>query len=328
MDKKYLSKLTIYRTQTAIGCFKRIFEDKLSSALNLKRVSAPIFVEENSGINDDLSGVEVPVEFSAGGKDLQIVHSLAKWKRLALHKYGFHLGEGIYTDMNAIRKDETADRTHSYYVDQWDWEKIICENDRTIDYLKSCVVEIVRCISEADLELKAEFKELTYKFENKVTFITAKELYDLYPTLASAERERLFVKEHGTTFIIGIGNKLPDGNPHSLRSPDYDAWLVNGDLGAYDPIADNALELSSMGIRVDQKSLRLPLKATNLQERENLSFHKKLLNGELPLTIGGGIGQSRLCMLLLEKAHIGEVQVSVWDEKTIEQCKKDGIVLL
>ena len=327
-EKNYKSVLSLYRTQTAIGEFKRIFERELSTALNLKRVSAPIFVDKTSGLNDDLSGTEKPVEFHAGGKDLQIVHSLAKWKRLALYEYGFHVGEGIYTDMNAIRKDEVADSTHSYYVDQWDWEKIITEKDRTIEYLKECVKNIVCAISRSHEELKKEFGEITYVFPKEVSFITAKELYELYPTVCASERERLFVKEHGTTFVIGIGDNLPDGKPHGMRAPDYDDWSLNGDLLAYDPISDNALELSSMGVRVDAESLLKQLKAQGLTKRSELFFHKRLLEGKLPLTVGGGIGQSRLCMLLLQKAHIGEVQVSVWDDETVEECKKAGIKLL
>lgn len=324
----YKSKLSLYRTQTAIGEFKRIFEKKLSKALNLKRVSAPLFVQKGHGLNDDLSGKETPVEFVAGGKNIQIVHSLAKWKRLALYQYGFHVGEGIYTDMNAIRKDEITDSTHSFYVDQWDWEKILTKQERTVEYLKDCVKAIVNCISEAHEELKKEFNELTYVFPKEVTFITAEELYNLYPTIAPCERETAFVKEHGTTFVLSIGKNLPDGAPHSLRAPDYDDWSLNGDLLAYDPVQEKALELSSMGIRVDSETLEKQLEYTCLQERKSLPFHKLLLNGTLPLTIGGGIGQSRLCMLLLEKAHIGEVQVSVWDEKEIEECKKAGITLL
>ena len=324
----YKSKLSVYRTQTAIGELKRIFENNLRNKLNLKRVSAPLFVEKGSGLNDDLSGIENPVEFCADGKDMQIVHSLAKWKRLALYEYGFHIGEGIYTDMNAIRKDEITDRIHSIYVDQWDWEKVITQNERTIDYLKEVVEKIVKCISETHKELKKQFSEITYTFDDKVCFITAEELYNLYPDLSSSERERLFVKQNGTTFVIGIGYCLPNGEPHSMRAPDYDDWLLNGDLIAYDPIADDALELSSMGIRVDNSSLRKQLEIAGKTERSQLYFHKLLLENKLPLTIGGGIGQSRLSMLLLEKAHIGEVQVSVWSKQTIEECKKMGITLL
>lgn len=325
---EYKSKLSLYQTQTAIGEFKKIFEKNLAKQLNLKRVSAPIFVEKGQGLNDDLSGWERPVEFSAGGKNMQIVHSLAKWKRLALYEYGFHVGEGIYTDMNAIRKEEQTDYTHSFYVDQWDWEKIITKEDRNREYLCSCVKKIVKAIALSHKQLKKNFQELDYTFENKVTFITAKELYDLYPNLPSEEREKRFVKQNGTTFIIGIGNRLPDGKPHSMRSPDYDDWSLNGDLIAYNPTLDSALEISSMGIRVDKQSLLSQLKDAGKEEKADLFFHKKLLSGELPLTIGGGIGQSRLSMLLLQKAHIGEVQVSVWDEKTIQECKKLGIKLL
>ena len=328
MVENYKSKLSLYRTQTAIGEFKRIFEKYLNKELNLKRVSAPLFVEKGNGLNDDLSGSETPVEFCASGKNLQIVHSLAKWKRLALYEYGFHEGEGIYTDMNAIRKEEIMDSTHSVYVDQWDWEKIISEKDRNIGYLKECVRSIVKCISQAHEKLKEEFFELSYVFPSEVYFITAKELYHLYPNLPAVERENEIAKQKGCVFIIGIGENLPDGKPHSMRAPDYDDWALNGDLIVYNPISNNALELSSMGIRVDKNSLRSQLLATNKQEREQLFFHKMLLSGKLPYTIGGGIGQSRLSMLLLEKAHIGEVQVSVWDKDTVEECKKKGINLL
>lgn len=326
--KNYKSKLSLYRTQTAIGQFKRIFENVLSERLNLKRVSAPLFVEKGSGLNDDLSGSETPVSFLAGGKNLQIVHSLAKWKRVALANYGFHVGEGIYTDMNAIRKDEIIDSTHSVYVDQWDWEKIIKQEDRNVEFLCECVKDIVACISVANQELRKEFTELDYVFENKVTFITAEELLLKYPNVSPEEREYLFVKENGTTFIIGIGNALKDGKPHGMRAPDYDDWALNGDLIAYDKVSDRALEISSMGIRVDKKSLTSQLEKAGANDRANLYFHSLLLQDKLPLTIGGGIGQSRLCMLLLEKAHIGEVQVSVWDEQTIKECKEAGIVLL
>jgi len=328
LPNDYKSKLSVYRTQTAIGELKRIFENKLREALNLKRVSAPLFVERGSGLNDDLSGKETPVEFCADGKNMQIVHSLAKWKRLALYEYGFHTGEGIYTDMNAIRKDEAVDRIHSIYVDQWDWERVITQKERNLSYLVDTVKSIVKCISQTHEELKKSFHELTYTFSDKVTFITAEELYKQYPEKTASERERLFVKQNGTTFIIGIGNSLPNGEPHSMRAPDYDDWLLNGDLIAYDPIANDALELSSMGIRVDSESLKKQLEISNEQERSSLYFHKLLLENKLPLTIGGGIGQSRLSMLLLEKAHIGEVQVSVWNDEIIKECKKKGITLL
>ena len=271
----YKSKLSLYQTQTAIGQFKRIFEKLLSERLNLKRVSAPLFVEEGSGLNDDLSGFEVPVQFNAGGKNLQIVHSLAKWKRLALAEYGFHVGEGIYTDMNAIRKDEVIDSIHSVYVDQWDWEKIITKEQRTVEYLCECVKNIVSAISEAHAILKNDFSELTYVFEDKVCFITAHELYEKYPNVEPSQREYLFVKEHGTTFIIGIGDILEDGKPHGSRSPDYDDWLLNGDLIAYDRVSDRALELSSMGIRVDKNSLLNQLEKTNSTYKANLYFHKQ-----------------------------------------------------
>ena len=328
IPKNYKSKLSLYRTQTAIGDLKRIFEGKLMANLNLKRVSAPLFVEENSGLNDDLSGVERPVTFDANSNQMQIVHSLAKWKRLALYQYGFHMGEGIYTDMNAIRRDEITDNIHSIYVDQWDWERIISKEERTVEYLCLTVKYLVKAISECSEEISKRFPELNYIFPSSVTFITANELYEKYPDLSPEERENEFVKKNGTTFIIGIGEKLPDGNVHSMRAPDYDDWLLNGDLIAYDNVNKKAIELSSMGIRVDKDRLIKQLELSGKESRKELYFHKLLLEEKLPLTIGGGIGQSRLCMLLLQKAHIGEVQVSVWDEETKKTCQKANVTLL
>ncbi len=328
IPKNYKSKLNIYRTQRAIGELKRIFEGKLIENLNLRRVSAPLFVEKNSGLNDDLSGKENPVSFCANNSQIQIVHSLAKWKRLALYEYGFHMGEGIYTDMNAIRKDEITDNLHSIYVDQWDWERIISKEQRCVNYLCLVVKDLVKAISESSAELNKHFPELDYIFSSEVTFITAIELYNKYPNLSAEEREKTFVKEFGTTFIIGIGDRLPNGEVHSMRAPDYDDWSLNGDLIAYDSVNDNAIELSSMGIRVDAKTLEKQLELSGNTERKELYFHKLLLQEKLPLTIGGGIGQSRLCMLLLQKAHVGEVQVSVWDEDTKIACKKAGVTLL
>ncbi len=326
----YQSKLSSYETQVAIGVLHDLFESKLSKSLNLKRVSAPLFVEKGSGINDDLNGVERPVLFSINDSDktAEIVHSLAKWKRLALRNYGFGEGEGIWTDMNAIRRDEVLDNTHSVYVDQWDWEKVITKNDRNKTYLKSVVKKIVNVIVKVKESLNAMYPALNFTLEKNVTFITARELLSLYPDLSPKERENAFVKEHKTVFIIGIGGKLQNGQPHDGRAPDYDDWKLNGDLLFWNETLGEALEISSMGIRVDQDSLRRQLKLAKCEDRQNLYFHSELLGGRLPLTIGGGIGQSRLSMLLLEKAHIGEVQASIWDDYSIEKSKNTGVKFL
>ena len=325
----YKSKLSLYRTQLAIGTLKRIFEGELCEKLNLSRVSAPLFVKAGSGLNDDLSGTERPVSFdSENGEQLQIVHSLAKWKRLALWQYGFSAGEGIYADMNAIRRDETTDNLHSIYVDQWDWEKVILPAERCESYLKDTVRNIVLAIGTANRRLKEQFFELDYDFCEQVTFISSEQLLQKYPNLTPKQREYEIVKECKTVFLMQIGKKLSDGSVHDGRAPDYDDWSLNGDLLVYHPVLDCALELSSMGIRVDKKALQSQLKQSQKLERKKLYFHKLLLNETLPACIGGGIGQSRLCMLLLQKAHVGEVQVSVWDEKTKQILKDAGIILL
>ena len=325
----YKSKLSLYRTQLAIGTLKRIFEGELCEKLNLSRVSAPLFVKAGSGLNDDLSGTERPVSFdSENGEQLQIVHSLAKWKRLALWQYGFSAGEGIYADMNAIRRDDKMDETHSIYVDQWDWEKVILPAERCEAYLKDTVRNIVLAIGTANRRLKEQFFELDYDFCEQVTFISSEQLLQKYPNLTPKQREYEIVKECKTVFLMQIGKKLSDGSVHDGRAPDYDDWSLNGDLLVYHPVLDCALELSSMGIRVDKKALQSQLKQSQKLERKKLYFHKLLLNETLPACIGGGIGQSRLCMLLLQKAHVGEVQVSVWDEKTKQILKDAGIILL
>ncbi len=326
----YESRLGLYETQTAIGILKRAFEEKLCLALNLKRVSAPLFVDPNTGLNDDLSGVERAVRFDLKetGKDAVVVHSLAKWKRMALYKYCFSAGEGLYTDMNAIRRDEEMDNLHSVYTDQWDWEKIITKETRNEDYLKTVVKAIVGAICETLDVLKCRYPQLSVKLSRHVKFVTSQELEDLYPELSSKERENVFVKEHKTVFIMRIGDKLKSGKPHDLRAPDYDDWSLNGDILFWNDVLGSAIEISSMGIRVDQKSLDEQLSKANANERREYPFHKALLNGELPLTMGGGIGQSRLSMLLLGKAHIGEVQVSLWDEETKRVCAEKGVVLL
>ncbi len=330
VPKDYKAVLGIYDTQTAIGILKRTFEDKLCLALNLKRVSAPLFVDPTTGMNDDLNGVERPVIFDLkeDSRQAAIVHSLAKWKRMALKEYGFSAGEGIYTDMNAIRRDEELDNLHSVYVDQWDWEKIITPETRTVDYLKRVVKCIVGAICETLDVLKCRYPQLNVKLKRNVKFITSQELEDLYPNNTPKERETLITKEYGTVFIMQIGKVLSSGNKHDGRAPDYDDWDLNGDIMLWHETLDCALEISSMGIRVDEKSLAKQLKAAGAEERRNLLFHKALLNGELPLTMGGGIGQSRLSMLMLQKAHIGEVQVSLWDDETLKTCAQNGIYLL
>ncbi|MCL2198897.1 MAG: aspartate--ammonia ligase [Defluviitaleaceae bacterium] len=326
----YKSVLSLYGTQTAIGKMKRIFEDKLAQSLNLKRVSAPLFVEPHTGLNDDLSGTERPVEFGVKetGQSAQIVHSLAKWKRVALAKYDFHVGNGLYTDMNAIRRDDEMDNTHSIYVDQWDWEKVIAAENRNEDFLREIVQAIVNAVCDTEEEICAMYPVLTPRLSREVKFITSQELEDKFPTLDEKERENAIVREFSTVFLMKIGGALNSGKPHDSRAPDYDDWSLNGDILFYNEPFDNAIELSSMGIRVDAKTLDAQLRLADCESRRSLTYHKMLLGGELPLTIGGGIGQSRLSMLILQKAHIGEVQVSVWDDETIEICKKSSIMLL
>ena len=330
LPKNYKSTLNLYDTQTAIGILKRTFEERLCLALNLKRVSAPLFVDPDSGLNDDLSGVERAVRFDLKetGKDAVVVHSLAKWKRMALAVYGFSAGEGLYTDMNAIRRDEEMDNLHSVYTDQWDWEKVITKDTRTIDYLKKVVQGIVGAICDTLDYLKCRYPQISVELNRQTHFITSQELEDLYPNLTTKERENEITKKYKTVFIMQIGDKLKSGKPHDSRAPDYDDWTLNGDILFWHEPLNCAMEISSMGIRVDEKSLDSQLTKSGKDERRNLPFHKALLNGELPLTVGGGIGQSRLSMLLLGKAHIGEVQVSLWDEETRTACKENGIVLL
>ncbi len=326
----YKSKLSVYETQVAIGSVKRTFEDALSLNLNLKRVSAPLFVEEKTGLNDDLNGVERAVAFDIleTKTDAQVVHSLAKWKRMALHKYNFKVNEGLYTDMNAIRRDEEMDNLHSIYVDQWDWEKIITVEDRTLDYLKATVQKIVNAIVATKERINSHYPELSYELSSDITFVTTQELEDMYPNLSSKEREDAFAKEHKTIFVMQIGDLLKSGEKHDGRAPDYDDWALNGDIVFWNDTLQRSFEVSSMGIRVSPKSLDEQLTKADANERRELTFHKMLLNGELPYTIGGGIGQSRVSMLLLEKAHIGEIQVSVWDEETLKSAKTAGIELL
>ena len=330
IPEHYQPALGLYETQKAIGLIKNIFQVKLCAALHLKRVTAPLFVDPATGLNDDLNGVERPVSFDvpAVGKDAQVVHSLAKWKRLALKNYDFFVGNGLVADMNAIRRDEELDNLHSIYVDQWDWEKVIDEATRNEATLKDTVERIVSAICSTLDELKWQFSQLSTELCREVTFLTAQELEDRYPDKTPKEREQLIVKEHKTVFLQKIGGKLKSGKPHDGRAPDYDDWELNGDLLFWHEPLQCALEISSMGIRVDPESLDKQLTLAGCDERRKLPFHQMLLRGELPLTMGGGIGQSRLCMLLLGKAHVGEVQASLWDEETKHLCKEAGIVLL
>ncbi|MBQ9369515.1 MAG: aspartate--ammonia ligase [Clostridia bacterium] len=327
---KYHSPLGTYDTQVAIGFLKRTFEDKLSKSLNLIRVSAPLFVDPKTGLNDDLNGVERAVNFDIKetGAEAHIVHSLATWKRQALKNYGFPIGQGIYTDMNAIRRDEEMDNLHSIYVDQWDWEKVISREDRNVDYLKATVKAIVAAIADTKEELNKRYPALKTTLCREVAFVTTQQLEDRYPDLTPKEREDAFLEEYKTAFVMQIGDVLKSGIKHDGRAPDYDDWALNGDILFYDEVLGRAFEVSSMGIRVDAASMDSQLKKAGADHRRAFPFHKAVLADELPLTMGGGIGQSRLSMLLLEKAHIGEVQVSLWDEDTLTQARKNGIVIL
>jgi aspartate--ammonia ligase len=326
----YRSPLSLYDTQEAIALIKKTFESNLSHALHVKRVSAPLFVDGASGLNDDLNGVERPVSFDMleTGEVAQVVHSLAKWKRYALQRYHFPVGEGLYTDMNAIRRDETLDNLHSVYVDQWDWEKVIREEDRTMDTLKDTMERIVTAICITLDRVKWEYPQVKTALCRDVTFVTTQELEDMYPDKTPKERENLFLREYRTACILQIGGKLKSGQPHDGRAPDYDDWDLNGDIMFWNDVLGCAFEISSMGIRVSPASLERQLMLAHKEERRKLPFHQALLKGELPFTIGGGIGQSRMCMLLLGKAHIGEVQSSYWDAATREICEREGIVLL
>ena len=326
----YVSKLNLIETERALKEIKHVFELELSQALNLTRISAPLFVSKNSGLNDNLNGVERPVSFDikATGETAEVVHSLAKWKRYALAKYRFGAYFGLYTDMNAIRRDEDLDNMHSIYVDQWDWEAVILRKDRTVEYLKNTVEKIYAALQATAARLCREYPVLDNYFSEKITFVTTQELEDVYPDKTPKERETAFVREHGSAFIMQIGGKLKSGKKHDGRAPDYDDWALNGDIVLYYPVLDCAFEVSSMGIRVDEKSLVAQLEAEGCTERLEYPFHKALIAGELPLTMGGGIGQSRLCMFILNKMHIGEVQVSLWDEKTERYCRENNIQLM
>ncbi len=328
--EKYVSKLSLRETQRAIKLIKDTFQSELGTALNLDRITAPIIVRTGSGINDDLNGIERKVHFTMAemGGEAEVVQSLAKWKRMALYRYGYGVGEGIYADMNAIRRDDSVDNTHSLFVDQWDWEKVISREDRCEEYLKNVVLTIVRTLCKTQRLLNARYPMLKSKIREDVYFITAEELLRKYPDKTSKEREDLITREHGTVFIMQIGASLSNGESHDGRAPDYDDWSLNGDIFVWNEVLGHALEISSMGIRVDAQAMERQLVARGATDRRAYPYHRMVLDGTLPLTVGGGIGQSRICMLLLEKAHVGEVQSSVWPEEMIDECRKHGIVLL
>ena len=326
----YKTPLPNYEMQRAIEFIKSNFQVNLSNALNLRRVSAPLFVDENSGLNDNLNGYERPVCFDIPdvGVNGVVVHSLAKWKRMALKQYGFHVGKGLYTDMNAIRRDEEVDNIHSIYVDQWDWEKVISREERTADYLKQTVRAIVQAVCKTSEAVNVAFPSIHVKLDRDVCILTTQELEDLYPDLTPKQREDAICRKHHSVFLMQIGKTLRSGTKHDGRAPDYDDWELNGDILMWNPVLERAFEISSMGIRVDEEAMKHQLMLAKCEERAELPFHKALLNGELPLSIGGGIGQSRLCMLMLGTCHIGEVQVSLWDEKTLSTCREAGVEIL
>lgn len=327
----YKSPQTIKETEIAIKEVKDYFEKALASALNLTRVSAPLFVKPETGLNDNLNGVERPVAFGIKEQDdaiVEIVHSLAKWKRLALKKYGFKSGEGLYTDMSAIRRDEDTDNIHSIYVDQWDWEKIIDKSERTEETLKETVFRIYMAIKQTEYYICGKYHFMDPFLPNEIAFVTTQELEDRWPDKTGKERETLIAKEKGAVFITKIGGQLASGEKHDGRAPDYDDWELNGDILVYYPVLDIALELSSMGIRVDEESLARQLKISGCEDRAQMPFQKDVLEGNLPYTIGGGIGQSRICMFFLQRAHIGEVQSSIWPEDVLEMAKEKGVNIL
>lgn len=341
IPSNYESKLNLVETEHAIKIIKDFFQDNFSKKLGLKRVTAPLFVPSNTGINDDLNGIERPVSFSvknAGNLEVEVVQSLAKWKRMALADYGFKYPQGIYTDMNAIRPDETLDNLHSIYVDQWDWERIIKAEERNLDYLKNTVEKIYSAVKETEEHICSIYSHFNPILPERIEFIHSEELEEMYPHLSPFERETEICRKQKAVFIIGIGAKLSNGKPHDGRAPDYDDWIsvnnssgcrgLNGDILIYYPLFDKAFEISSMGIRVDSESMITQLKEAGRMDKLDLIFHKRLVSGELPLTIGGGIGQSRLCMLFLRKAHIGEIQAGIWSKDTIDICRKKGIFLL
>lgn len=327
----YKSPQTIRETEIAIKEVKDYFERALADALNLTRVSAPLFVKPESGLNDNLNGVERPVAFGIkeqGDREVEIVHSLAKWKRKALKEYGFNPGEGLYTDMTAIRRDEDTDNVHSIYVDQWDWEKVIEKKDRNIETIKETVFRIYMAIKQTEYYMCGKYHFMDPFLPDSIFFITTQELLDMYPDKTAKERETLITKEHGAVFLMKIGDKLSNGEKHDGRAPDYDDWSLNGDILVYYPVLGQSLELSSMGIRVDEDAMASQLEKAGCKERAELPFQKAVLEKELPYSIGGGIGQSRICMFFLQRAHIGEVQSSIWPEDVIEEAKKHQVNLL
>ncbi len=327
----YKPNMNVRETEKAIKFVKDAFQRNFVRNFGFERISAPIIVRSHTGVNDDLNGVERAVRFEVKEQDCveaEIVHSLAKWKRLALKKYRFQSGEGLYTDMNAIRRDDKCDNVHSIYVDQWDWEMVICSEQRKEDFLKRVVLRIVGAICDTLDETKKAFPAINVDLKREVKFITTQQLFDLYPDKTAHERERLIAKEYGTVFLMQIGAPLSNGEPHDGRAPDYDDWSLNGDILFYDSVLDDSIEISSMGIRVDGSTLMSQLKMAGTEDRLKYDYHKQVVSGELPLTIGGGIGQSRLCMLLLGKAHIGEVQASLWPDSMIESCEEKGVHLL
>ena len=331
LPKNYNSPIDPRDTERAIKFIKDTFQHEIIAALNLQRISAPLFVRPETGLNDNLNGVERPVTFDApciNGNMVEIVHSLAKWKRMTLAKYEFGVGEGLYTDMNAIRRDEDVDNIHSMYVDQWDWEAVISKEERTLDTLKEYVRRIYKAMKSTMARVHQKYPEIAPCFPDEITFITSQELEDMYPDIDAKERENRILREKKAVFLMQIGKVLNSGEKHDGRAPDYDDWELNGDILVYYPLLDISLELSSMGIRVDEESLMSQIKASGCEDRLEMEFHKKLLNKELPYTIGGGIGQSRLCMLMLNKAHIGEVQASIWPDEMIKVCKDNGINLI
>ena len=331
IPKDYHSELNLHDTQIAIKTVKDFFQNLLSQRLNLSRVSAPLFVDPDSGLNDNLNGVERPVTFDIkeqNGREAEVVQSLAKWKRYALKKYGFSYGEGLYTDMNAIRRDEITDNIHSIFVDQWDWEKIIKKDERTIATLMDTVKVVYKCLRKTEKYMAIQYDYIEEILPHDIFFVTTQELADMFPDNTPKEREYYIAKAKGAVCIMQIGDILENGECHDGRAPDYDDWSLNADIVVYYPVLDIALELSSMGIRVDKKALLSQLKKAGCEERKDLPFQKAIINEELPYTIGGGIGQSRICMFFLRKAHIGEVQSSLWPEDMIAQCEENGIQLL
>jgi len=331
IPKDYDPKLSVKETQAAIRYIRETFQEEFGKQLNLSRLSAPMFVAKSTGLNDNLNGVEKPVSFTMadmGDETIEIVHSLAKWKRVALKRYGFDMHEGLYTNMNAIRKDEDLDNYHSAYVDQWDWEKIIGKDERTIDTLKSTVRTIFKVIKLMEHEVWYKFPQAVHHLPDEIHFVTTQELEDMYPTMTPKERENAITKKLGCVFLMKIGGALKSGKRHDGRAPDYDDWEMNGDiLFWYEPL-NQSMEISSMGIRVDADSMLKQLKIAHAEDRLSLPYHKMIMNEDLPFTIGGGIGQSRLCMLLLGKAHVGEVQAALWPQEMIDKCEAGNIHLL